>query len=155
MNKPVNPLDDTAAWFKAAFPVPTPKMVRTQLGVHIEEVSEMLDSLRARDTFTQSLLNEAMIAMHNLAVQLKNTDGDIEFISRVEFFDSLLDQMVTLMGVGHSQGLPMQKGLAEVNSSNASKFVDGQPLYDENYKIKKGPYYRRPDLEQFLRTPRD
>ena len=41
-------------------------------------------------------------------------------------------------------------GLDEVNRSNYSKFVDGQPLFDENRKIKKGPQYSRPDLTPYL-----
>jgi hypothetical protein len=39
------------------------------------------------------------------------------------------------------------EALRRVNGSNWSKFNDdGQPIFDENGKIAKGPRYERPDL---------
>ena len=47
-------------------------------------------------------------------------------------------------------GMDPVGGLAEVNESNWSKFVDGEPQFDENKKIKNGPNYRKPDLSPFV-----
>ena len=46
--------------------------------------------------------------------------------------------------------LPILDALHEVNRSNWSKFVDGNPVFDENMKIVKGPNYFKPDLSKFF-----
>lgn len=47
-------------------------------------------------------------------------------------------------------GFDIVGALQEVNRSNWSKFENGEPIFDENGKIKKGPNYRPPDLSKFV-----
>ena len=60
---------------------------------------------------------------------------------------ALADQVVTAVGVGHTLGIDVPDAAGRVNASNWSKFVDGQPVFDENGKIAKGPSYQPVDLE--------
>ena len=66
---------------------------------------------------------------------------------RTDFLDSLADQVVTSVGVAHCAGMNMTEACKRVNASNWSKFVDGQPVFNEAGKIAKGPDYRKPNLE--------
>lgn len=43
-------------------------------------------------------------------------------------------------------GMDIQGSLTEVNRSNWSKSGNGQPVFDDNGKIKKGKDYYPPDL---------
>lgn len=130
-------------WFKRAVPNPTNKNQLVQLGVHFEEVAEMADSL-----------NEVALrdSVHHVAEVLKWNDSySLEF-DRQELLDSLCDQIVTAVGVAHMFGMDIEGALAEVNRSNWSKFdQDGQPLFDKNGKIKKGPNYTPPDLSHYVK----
>ena len=68
----------------------------------------------------------------------------------VQLLDALCDQIVTAIGVGYMAGFDMAGALQEVIRSNASKFENGKPLFDENGKIRKGKDYTPPELAQFV-----
>lgn len=141
----------TKEWFKFAIPEPTKKNITTQLGCHFEEMVEMIGALHGNDRITQSMLTQAFIVLHGLALHLKSDDGNcIEVIDRLEILDGLTDQLVTATGVAHMLRFDIEGALAEVNRSNFSKFVDGKPFFDANYKIIKGPHYFKPDLTPFI-----
>jgi len=146
-------LSVTLAWFEAARPNPTHKQFQTQLGVHFEEVGEMLDELTTVDPSTYILLHEARVALKALATQLK-TGGKLVTVepqNRANFLDAICDQIVTGTGVAAHCGFPVVDALTEVNESNWSKFDDnGQPIVDANGKIMKGPNFYKPNLDQFV-----
>lgn len=78
-------------------------------------------------------------------------EEDAYFVANpTELLDALCDQIVTATGVGTFLGMNVPGGLAEVNRSNYSKFVDGQPVFDENKKVMKGPDYTKPNLKPFI-----
>lgn len=140
---------DTVNWFRTAVPNPTNKQIHTQLGVHFEEVGEMIESLGTEDQHTADLLLKAERALKGLAAHLKASDNVI--IPEVALtLDALCDQLVTAIGSAHVLNLPIIEGLDEVNRSNWSKFVDGKPVFDANMKIQKGPNYFKPDLSKFV-----
>lgn len=142
----------TAHWFEAAVPEPTNKSLHTQLGVHFEEVAEMVESLRSDDDQTAALLVLAELALSALADRLKTND-DIIVIdeeNHIPLLDALCDQIVTAVGVGYMMGFEMVPAMVEVNDSNWSKFVKGAPIFDENQKIQKGPHYFKANLAQFI-----
>lgn len=145
-------LESTVAWFEAAVPSPTLKNIHTQVGVHYEEVTEMTACLKGKDRMTQSLLTQAMLANHALAMHLKTNSDCLKLaeIDAIELLDSLCDQTVTGAGVSHMMGYEHVNALAEVNSSNWSKFDDNKPLFDENGKIIKSKFYRKANLEPFV-----
>lgn len=138
-------------WF-AALKAPDDKARTVQLGVHFEEISEMLMTMSSTSVLAQTLLTQALYATKNLADVLKANSESIvvDIRDRVEFLDSLCDQIVTATGTGQRFGLPMPRAVEEVARSNDSKFVDGRPLYNENGKVMKGPDYRPPNLAPFL-----
>ncbi|MDR5839300.1 hypothetical protein [Caballeronia sp. LZ034LL] len=150
--RPDSALSVALAWFQAARPEPTSKQFHTQLGVHFEEVGEMLDTLSPLTSMASWKLHEARVALKALADMLKQHDQlvSVEPANRAKFLDSICDQIVTASGVGHHCGFPVLEAMHEVNESNFSKFVDGIPIFDENLKVKKGPYYWEANLDQFV-----
>ena len=82
--------------------------------------------------------------LDELSVAIK--DKDI-----VEVADALTDLLYVVYGAGHSFGIDLDKCFAEVQRSNMSKLgEDGNPIYNENGKVMKGPNYSKPNLKQFF-----
>ena len=137
-------IDLIKLWFERALPATcaenfTARKQMTQIGVHFEEVSEMLNSLGIRSA-----------EIEDLASDFKAGCPPNFEVNRTELLDALCDQIVTAVGVAHLFGMNIAGALAEVNSSNWSKFDDkGMPIFDLNGKIKKGPNYKKPDLRGF------
>lgn len=150
----MNVIDSIFGWFKKAVPEPNHKNIHTQIGVHFEEVAEMLLALSGDDDQTEVLLHNAYLANHLLAEHLKNNVGalnlDMTIESKVELLDALCDQIVTATGVGYMLGMNLPMALEEVNASNYSKFVNGEPIFNENLKIMKGPNYFIANVKPFI-----
>ncbi len=143
----------TKLWFERARPEPTTQHFIAQLGVHFEEVGECIAELEAADITTSILLNEAEQAINALAKHLKQNSAQeiVTVVNEDLFLDSLCDQLVTATGVGHTRGYDIVDAMVEVNRSNFSKFDEnGQPLFDENKKIIKGPNYSKAVLTPYL-----
>ena len=143
----------TELWFKRAKPEPTEQNFNVQVGVHFEEFVEMLDTMRFyAPTFPGGTLAGAVMSLrnklHTLAEDLKSGKVQAVVEDRIEFLDSLADQIVTATGAGYMAGMNVPAALDRVNASNFSKFSDdGMPLFDANGKIKKGPNYKKVNLE--------
>lgn len=154
-DRPADTLADTLLWFQRAVPMPTSKSKAAQLGCHFEEVAEMIDTLQAYDGLTNQLLAEAHNALENLATHLKSFSTDVLLFPTdpKDLLDSICDQIVTATGFAHMMGYRVVEGLQTVNTSNWSKFVDGQPLFDDNGKIQKGPNYFKADLSPYIPNP--
>lgn len=151
MVKVPTPLQDALTWANIARPEVTAKQRQTALGVHFEEVSEMIATLQGRDRLTQSLLTSALVALHGLALHLKTSQPEAALvINHIEHVDALADQIVTAVGVAQAFGYDIVGAVDEVNASNFSKFVDGKAVFDANMKIVKGPNYRPAALAQFV-----
>ena len=133
-------IDIINLWFKRAVPEPTDKNRAVQYGVHIEEINEMFVAENGAASYELTeWANEYKTGQHKLTIENKE-----------EFLDSLCDQIVTAVGVAYMNGFDIVGALQEVNRSNWSKFVNGEPVFDENGKIKKGPDYSPPDLSKFV-----
>lgn len=147
-----NVLQDTHNWFERAVPLPNQTNVHTQIGVHFEEVAEMLASIDLKVETYRRILRNAEHYMRKLSQILKTEDFilDLPDEKRQEFLDAICDQMVTAVGSAYMLGMDPVGALNEVNRSNWSKFKDGFPLFDENKKILKGPSYSKPDLTPFI-----
>lgn len=150
----MNVIDSIFNWFKKAVPEPNHKNIHTQIGVHFEEVAEMLLALSWDDEQTEVLLHNAYISNHLLANHLKNNVGalnlDMSNEAKIELLDALCDQIVTATGVGYMLGMKLPMALEEVNASNYSKFVNGEPIFNENLKIMKGPNYFIANVKSFI-----
>lgn len=148
-----NPMIGVINWFKKAKPEPTTKGINAQLGVHFEEVSEMLAELGGVDVETETLITGAHVALVQLADRLKKA-GDTEMVripNRQNYLDSLCDQVVTAIGCAHDAKVDIYGGLDVVNQSNWSKFDhNGDPIFAEGGKIMKGPNYVKADLSHLI-----
>ena len=68
-----------------------------------------------------------------------------------EVADALTDILYVTYGAGHAFGIDLDKCFNEVQNSNMSKLdKNGEPIYNENGKVLKGPNYFKPDLKKFL-----
>lgn len=138
-------------FFQKAYPESTPKNFRTQLGVHFEEIHEMIQTLEPSKEEDKLVLHYVGEAIKGLSEHLKTADGVIGLKDRVAFLDGILDQMVTSVGLGRHANMDVFGGFVEVNRSNHSKFSEnGEPILDNNLKLMKGPKYTKPDLENFV-----
>jgi predicted HAD superfamily Cof-like phosphohydrolase len=142
---------NTQKWFEEALPNPTPDNFRVQLGCHLEEVFEMLDSLTVEGHWKVYHV-QAMQALGKFADALKAGYIKVEEVNVKEFVDSWADQMVTLKGLAHIAKIQTEAVIAEVDRSNFSKFVDGKPVFNQDGKITKGQDYSPPNLEPHLPT---
>lgn len=137
-------------WFEVAVPNPTSKNISTQMGCHLEEVEEMLQTIYPNGSYDAELLQRAQDAITNLANHMKRNDNAYRIDASTNLLDSLADQIVTATGVGTFLGMNVPGALAEVNRSNYSKFEDGEPVFNENKKVMKGKDYTPPDLTSFV-----
>lgn len=134
-------LHDTKEWFNRAKPDPTVDSMRVQLGVHVEEVAEMFDAVGMPEGW---LLEVIASRLKDGTYPRSTSYADV---NRKELLDSLCDQIVTAVGVAHMHNLDILGAMKEVNRSNWSKFDEnGNPIFNEQGKIAKGPNYTKPDL---------
>ena len=136
-------------WHRRARPKPTDEDFDVQLGCHFEEVVEMIAALDfVNEDGIEYEVRATRVALNALARMLKGGELKAIITDRKELLDSIADQVVTGIGVGHCAGLKTSEGIVAVNRSNFSKFDEtGAPIFDENGKVMKGPRYAPPNLE--------
>lgn len=137
-------------WHTLARPNPDQKAFNVQLGCHLEELAEMLETIDftfedypeivGKETHMYAVLVAAAYDLKHNKISARVTD-------RRKFIDSVGDQVVTSIGVAHCAGMNAPKAIKEVNKSNWSKFVEGKPMFNEHGKIAKPDTYQEPDLE--------
>lgn len=113
----------------------------------------MLDELTPSCEESMQVLAEAQSALGKLSLLMKTNHTAVfpEDANRLALLDALADQIVTATGVGTFLGMNVPGALAEVNRSNYSKFdEDGNPIFNENMKVMKGPHYTKPDLKPYI-----
>ena len=141
-------LEKTKQWFEQAIPEPTLEQACIQVGCHMEEFSEMIDSINLGGAdLHHELLDESTSFKVNCSDHYRRK---LEDCDKEALLDSLVDQIVTAVGVGHMMGMDVLGALEEINRSNFSKFEDGKPVFDVNGKITKGKGYVKPNLEKFV-----
>lgn len=141
-------IDQITLWHERARPNPTPKQLNTQIGCHFEEVVEMLEALKPIHLSDWEDVDSVIVTLTELANRLKSNDLPVDILSRENLLDSLCDTIVTAVGVAHCANMDIVEGLHRVNKSNWSKYdTEGQPIFDKNGKITKGPNYEPPDLK--------
>ncbi|AUR89970.1 NTP pyrophosphohydrolase-like domain [Vibrio phage 1.135.O._10N.222.54.B6] len=144
-------LEKTKQWFEQAIPAPTMRDKRVQLGCHFEEFGEMLQSIGYEGTPELRMVNfESDWFKGKHSIWTDRQEDMITNCNKEALLDSLVDQIVTAVGVGHMMGMDVLGALDEINRSNFSKFEDGKPVFDANGKITKGKDYVKPNLEKFV-----
>ena len=147
-----NSIAKTKLWFEKAVPTPNFSNMQVQLGVHFEEVGEMLDEMKGQCPTSERAILKARHAVKSLAGLLKDGVAKCMIKNDVALLDSLCDQIVTNVGVAHMMHYDITGAVSEVNRSNFSKFDDnGNPLFHANSKIRKDPgNYLPPQLEPYV-----
>ena len=150
---PSDSIRSIADWHALARPEPDAKALAVQLGCHLEEVAEMLETVTFTEENFHPILGTSTRAYEvlcALAYHLKNGESDVAITNRAALLDSLADQVVTAIGVAHCAGMDSPGALAEVNRSNWSKFENGAPVFLTGGKIGKGEFYTPPNLTDFV-----
>ena len=136
-------IDSIELWHRRGRPDPTERELDIQLGCHVEEFVEMLACIKFDGGW-----NNLRYELTLLADRLKSGQEKAIIHDRKEMLDSLADQVVTAIGVGHCAGMKTSDAVDAVSRSNWSKFNDeGFPVFNEHGKIAKGPNYKRPVLD--------
>ena len=145
-------IKQTTFWFVVAHADQGHQKRTAQLGVHFEEVAEMLGALVSKDNQALALIREAENALVQLSEYLKENSKTTHIYPHSDnlLLDSLCDQAVTLAGVAYDYGYKFPQALREVNRSNFSKFVDGLPVFNETGKVMKGAGYTPPNLDAYI-----
>jgi hypothetical protein len=146
-------IQKTIEFFSKAYPNIKSKNIHTQLGVHFEEIGEMLNEMTGSTTVSQYVLDNVKNAIIGFGQYLKENDNiyEVKSENRVAFLDGLCDQIVTASGTAYMLRMDIVGGFGEVNRSNASKFDEnGNPILDSNLKMVKGPNYFKPNLEPYV-----
>lgn len=139
-------IESIAKWFEVVYPETSSDTRRVQLGVHFEEVAEMLEAVGFGKMSSHEHLERLATRLKTGPNSLKGTVTD-----RDALLDALCDQIVTAIGVAHNFDLDIIGALTEVNRSNYSKFNHGVPIYDKNGKLAKGDNYEPPKLDEFIK----
>lgn len=143
----MNEIQRTVDWHTLAVPNPTEANQRISFGIHVEEFLEMMDCIqipKARELFAET---KRMLQLLSIGLK-ENKELEVIVTDRKELLDSMADQIVTGAGICVMHKLDIVAGLAEVNNSNYSKFdEEGNPIFNEHGKVKKGPAYQKPNLE--------
>lgn len=110
----------------------------------------MLQTISSVNKDDAKILASLRDAINYVADRIKQ-NGGIVVKDRIGLLDSIADQIVTATGVGTFLGMNVPGALAEVNRSNYSKFnAEGEPIFNENMKVMKGPFYTKPDLTPYV-----
>ena len=68
-----------------------------------------------------------------------------------ETADALTDILYVTYGAGHAFGIDLDKCFDEVQKSNMSKLdKSGNPIYNDQGKVMKGPLYLKPNFKKIL-----
>ena len=146
-------IESIELWHKRARPNPTEKDFSVQLGCHMDEFVEMIEALRfshKNGTGVEMPGKNSMIyqQVKDFADGLKAGRITAQIANRKDLVDAMADQIVTSVGVAHTANMKITRAVDIVNTSNWSKFSpEGQPYFDQNGKILKGPNYVPPALE--------
>lgn len=149
----MNEISNIKEWFKRAVPEPNDTNRSVQLGCHLEEVAELILAITPDSSLGRDISDAADDAKRGPqseeeSAYWRNVQAKMD---RVEVLDALCDQIVTAIGIAHMFGMDIETGLRRVNDSNWSKFDDhGNPIFDENGKIKKGPNYQKVELSDLV-----
>lgn len=122
------------------------------IGLCLEEMAEVIEACGHRGAFVHMVHT-----MNHWSTRFKegDFDHDLERMDRVGALDGFIDTAVVALGGAYAIGADVNGAAHEVADSNLSKFYDENGNFtvykDANGKVKKGPKYFSPKLEQYLK----
>lgn len=130
----------------------TPERAKLRLLLIAEEFQELIQATVSELAEADHGLGHPNDLMTKVIDSLKALDSADFEQNMVAQADALGDLDVVVNGAAVEMGLPMDKISVEIFESNMSKLDEnGKPIYREDGKFLKGPNYRAPNLEQFLK----
>lgn len=142
-----SPTQKIYQWFEKAFPTRDDRLFELQLGVMLEEVTELLQELGLPHHELQETSDHLKEGRYTEFLAHAMTNPDV----RTGVLDAFGDITVTTIGPAYAADMDYEGALLEIVRSNESKFAeDGSPIYNElTGKLMKGPLYSPPVLEGF------
>lgn len=141
-------IESIELWQRRARPAPTDSDFNIALAVHLEELAEMFEVLTVQEgQIDASFPLWRQLKVLSDGLKAGEMHAKINTGERKAFLDSLADQIVTAVGVGHCAGMHTAEAVARVNTSNWTKTVDGEFQRDAQGKITKPATYVKPNLE--------
>ncbi len=124
--------------------VPSDERVRLRLRLIHEEYCELLTACGVAEPRFEG------IGVYSDILQAIN-DVRARDVDLVESSDALADLSYVVEGMNLEFGIDSEAVLAEVQRSNMSKLgEDGNPVYNADGKVTKGPNYSPPDIAKVL-----
>lgn len=146
-------LQNIHKWFEACYPQKDARLIELQLGVMLEEVTEVLKALGLPHHQLEETADHLKDSRYTAFIEHQFSNPEI----RTEVLDGLCDINVTTVAVGYAADMKHIEGLIEVNKSNFSKFdKEGKPIFDPiTGKVAKGEQYTKPDLHRLANPEGD
>jgi predicted HAD superfamily Cof-like phosphohydrolase len=143
----------TAQWLERCGKVRSNRLhLSVQLGCHLEEVVELLETLEFNEHFYNRTLEMVKIDLGYLGKLLKNNvaEARVKPQQREQLLDAICDSEVTGNGVAYLAGFDKDGADGAVLDANDAKLVDGKPVLLPGGKIGKPEGWRPPDLSLFI-----
>ena len=105
--------------------------------------------IKTKPSFSTDKINNLRYDL--IKEELDELKDAIENKDLTEVADALTDILYVTYGAGHAFGINLDNCFKEVQNSNMSKLDEkGNPIFNENGKVMKGPKYFKPDLKKYL-----
>ena len=105
--------------------------------------------VKNKPSFSTDKINKLRIDL--IKEELDELTAAIRNKDLLEVADALTDILYVTYGAGHAFGIDLDKCFNEVQNSNMSKLDNnGNPIYNDDGKVMKGPNYFKPDLSKFV-----
>ena len=106
--------------------------------------------VKSRPAFSSDKIND--LRYNLIKEELDEFKQALENKDLLEVADALTDILYVTYGAGHAFGIDLDACFDEVQNSNMSKLgLDGNPIFNEQGKVMKGPNYFKPDLSKFIK----
>ena len=118
-----------------------------------ERVKEFMEAFSQEVKGSPELVDHktAMLRLGLILEEYKELEEAQNEEDLVGIADALSDILYVVYGAAHAYGIPIDECFAEVHNSNMSKLgEDGKPIYRDDGKILKGPYFYEPKLKGIL-----
>ena len=120
---------------------------------NFEKVGFFMKTFKQEVKVSSSLGTEKInsLRISLISEELEELKQAISEKNLTEVADALTDILYVTYGAGHAFGIDLDKCFDEVQNSNMSKLDEnGKPIYNESWKVMKGPNYFKTDLSKFV-----
>ena len=106
--------------------------------------------VKTKPSLSNDKINQLRISLIN--EELEEFKMAINNNDLKEAVDALTDILYVTYGAGHAFGVNLDECFDEVQRSNMSKLgTNGEPIYNEDGKVMKGPKYFKPNFSKFVK----